>query len=350
MNGTIILFVLMSIYCFLIEYSKKKNLANIQNSNDADESCYYRKMFARKLFFYSVICCVISLYIISSSDYVEINSVMVGLVVAWGAYQQKLARPLSGLRPKDIKNNNFILYLRGFSCDDYSLTIKGLANSKRDLESFSEGHFNQILQHFMPVFAVGMTKELYAPIGAQRIYLNDREWEEEVYQLMDRARLIVIHLNDSDSCIWEIIKSNDFLNKVVFISSDNRKLSNVRKKLNTHYIYPLPIGIKENSLSYQPNNEKNFIILCFQNNDKSYIATIKQLMQDKFRLKRLIFTQRTYKRVGCIAAILFLIISPILFILDIDMLAICTGIIVVMFLLSAIYNLLFMVIRNKKLE
>jgi hypothetical protein len=167
---------------------------------------------------------------------------------------------------------------------------------------------------------------------------------------MNNARLIVIHLNDSDSCIWEIVKSNNFLNKVVFISSDNKKLSNVRKKLNAHYIYPLPIGIKENSLSYQPNNEKIFTILNFQNNEKSYIIVIKQLMQDKFSLKRLIFTQRTYKRVGYMVAILFMIISPIIFVLDIDVLAICTGMILIMYLPFAFYNLLFMAIRNFKLK
>ena len=351
MDGTIILFGLISIYYFFFEFSKKKYLSNIQNSNDADESCYYRKKFARLRFIYSAIFVVVALYIILSSDYVRTNSIMTGLMVAWGSYQQKQALPLSGQRPKDIKNNNFILYLRGFSYDDYSLTIKDLENSKRNLGSFSEGHFNQILKQFMPVFAVGMTKELCAPIGAQRIYLNDKEWEQEVYQLMKNARLIVIHLNDSDSCIWEIIESNNFLNKVVFISSDNKKLSNVRKKLNAHYIYPLPIGIKENSLSYQPCNEKTFTILSFQNNDKSYIITIKQLMLEKFNLKRLIFTQRTYKRVGYMAAILFFIISPILYILDFDMLATCTGIIVIMFLpFFAIYNLLFIVIRNKKLK
>ena len=71
----------------------------------------------------------------------------------------------------------------------------------------------------MPAYAVGMTKELNSPIGAERIYLNDAEWESEVMDLMTKASLIVILLNDSQSCIWEICKSNQFKNKVVFISN-----------------------------------------------------------------------------------------------------------------------------------
>ena len=74
-----------------------------------------------------------------------------------------------------------------------------------------------------------MTKELNSPIGAERIYLNDTEWEDEVWGLMERARLIVVLLNDSQSCIWEICKAHQFQEKVIFISNNNDKLVNIRK-------------------------------------------------------------------------------------------------------------------------
>lgn len=56
----------------------------------------------------------------------------------------------------------------------------------------------------IPVYAVGMTKETYSPVGADRVYLDDSTWKDDVRELMIAAEKIVILVNDKENCIWEI--------------------------------------------------------------------------------------------------------------------------------------------------
>lgn len=292
MNDTIILCLCIILFVVVYELIKRTTLRRIKESNDADESCYYRKWFFQIRLIIAIIFGCIALYVILSGDNIGVNSVMVGLLLAWTSYVNKHSLPLSGKRPYDITKSKFILYLRGFAYDDYSLTQKDLSKSHKELSTFSEGHFINILKQYMPVYAVGMTKELNSPIGAERIYLNDAEWESEVIELMTKASLIVILLNDSQSCIWEICKSNQFKDKVVFISNKSEKLINIRKELNKQYVYPLPIGLKDKTISYVIGNNHETRISEYSNTDKSYRQIIKQLMFEKFGLRRFVFTQK----------------------------------------------------------
>ena len=305
--SSIILFTLILTYGFVIEFAKRRALSHIQNSSNVDVSCVYRKRFASIRLSASIIFGIVALFIILSSGNTGVNSSMIGLLMAWGAYQNKQSLPLSGKRPQDIRGDNFILYLRGFICDDYSLTPKDLARNCNNLTFFSEGHFIYLLKQYMPVYAVGMTKELNSPIGAERIYLNDTEWEDEVWGLMERARLIVVLLNDSQSCIWEICKAHQFQEKVIFISNNNDKLVNIRKDLNRLYIYPFPIGLKERTLSYFSEKNKRVQILEYQNTEKDYMQMIKIFMNEKFHLKRFIITQKGMKWGVSIYGVLFFI-------------------------------------------
>lgn len=251
-----------------------------------------RKRFFQIRLIIAIIFGFIALYVILSGDNIGVNSVIVGLLLAWSSYVNKHSLPVSGKRPHNITKSQIILYLRGFAYDDYSLTQKDLSKSHKELNTFSEGHFINILKQYMPVYAVGMTKELNSPIGAERIYLNDAEWESKVIELMTKASLIVILLNDSQSCIWEICKSNQYTDKVVFISNNSEKLINIRKKLNKQYVYPLPIGLKDKTISYFIGNSYEAQISGYSNTDKSYRQIIKQLMFKKFGLRRFVFTQK----------------------------------------------------------
>lgn len=223
MAGTILLFACIMLYIAFNEYIKKNILRHIEESNSADEACSYRKKFFIQRLIIAIVFGGIALLVILSEPNAETNSIMVGLLIAWTSYQNRHSLPVSGKRPNDIAKSKFVLYLRGFAQDNYSLGQIDLSKRRKNLNNFSEAHFINILKQYMPVYAVGMTKELNAPIGAERIYLNDTEWEQEVLSLMNKASLIVILLNDSLSCIWEIRESNQFKNKVVFISH-NREI------------------------------------------------------------------------------------------------------------------------------
>ena len=122
---------------------------------------------------------------------------------------------------------NSILYLRGFANDVYStkyyMDIKPLG------VGFSEFHFVKAV--YLPVIAVGMTKEIESPIGACRIYLNDSDWKEGVLYMMKRAARIVVLMDYRESCIWEIDQCANYLNKTIFIVDNVEKYNRIKEGL-----------------------------------------------------------------------------------------------------------------------
>jgi hypothetical protein len=97
--------------------------------------------------------------------------------------------------------DDFILYLRGFNEDKY-----GSINSVNSIptDCFSEINLAHAVNEHYPLIAIGMTKELDAPFGAQRIYLEDSEWQDGVKKLILKAKAVIILLHDSKSCHFEI--------------------------------------------------------------------------------------------------------------------------------------------------
>lgn len=140
-------------------------------------------------------------------------------------------------------SKDYVLYLRGFETDDYSSESKQYKNLK-DSSRFSEYYFTRVLQSKTTVCAVGMPKEVDAPIGAQRVYLNDETWQEDVLDLMRSAKEIYILVNDRPSCIWEICQSLSMVDKTIFLVDDRAKYDKVRQLGYEHGIVfpeiPLP--------------------------------------------------------------------------------------------------------------
>lgn len=142
---------------------------------------------------------------------------------------------------KDVflgQTNEYALYLRGFETDDYTSEAKYIAREKDVLRRFkrkrngrlrfSEYYFTRALQTRLPVCAVGMSKEVEAPAGAYRIYLEDATWKQDVRELMERAKEIYILVSDRPSCIWEIEQSLDMLHKTTFIVDDRGRYGKFR--------------------------------------------------------------------------------------------------------------------------
>lgn len=115
-------------------------------------------------------------------------------------------------------NPLYILYLRGFDRDVYSMkkrTIMYVNNG-----SFSEYMFCKNVPSKYVCAAIGMTKEIDAPLGFRRVYVDDNTWKSNVESLMQKAYVIYILINDSESCIWEISQSAHMLSKVIYIVDD----------------------------------------------------------------------------------------------------------------------------------
>lgn len=72
-----------------------------------------------------------------------------------------------------------------------------------------------------------MTKEIEAPFGADRVYLDDYSWKNDVKLMMDRAVCIIVEINDKPSCIWEIEQCENYPRKTFFLITDIEKYKNV---------------------------------------------------------------------------------------------------------------------------
>ena len=110
----------------------------------------------------------------------------------------------------------FVLYLRGFRHDSYA------KDSYSEVRTYKALFSEQILCEYLniPMYAVGMNKELWQPKGAMRVYIDDDNWMDEVKNLMGKSLMNVILVNDRSSCIWEIEQSCSQLNKTIFVVDD----------------------------------------------------------------------------------------------------------------------------------
>ena len=228
----------------LIDWPLARRIKRSTNAKDAI-SCRRKLRFRRRFFFiiYVLIVLVVPNIVITvdtiqTTGIVEPRNFLWVLILPLFLYvylisSKNLDRLMGNLSLADktaflLNNRNFVLYLRGFETDDYSPESKQYKNRKGS-SRFSEYYFTRVLQSKETVCAVGMTKEVDAPIGAQRVYLNDETWQEDVRNLMRLAKEIYILVNDRPSCIWEINQSLGMLNKTIFLVDEREKYNKVRQ-------------------------------------------------------------------------------------------------------------------------
>ena len=160
-----------------------------------------------------------------------------------------MSLPISGMTIDKLKDKNFALYLRGFSSDSYDASmidklddirkrLKLIRRGKKDVMKlpFSEHDFAKAVKQFMPIYSVGMTKEIESPEGSKRIYLNDENWQEGVELLIRKAKIVFILVNPSISCIWEILKCQELaIEKTIFFvdNTDNIKVLKDKMEYST---------------------------------------------------------------------------------------------------------------------
>ena len=239
-----------------------------------------------------------------SFDDFQIKAITNGFIIIWGCYWGVHCITMSSKRPADIlPNEQFALYLRGFSFDNYN-SIRTLQKQSQ-FKNFSEYHFFSILNKYLPVYSVGMTKELSAPLGATRIYLNDAEWEKDVQELIQKAELIIMLVNDSDSCIWEMEQCY-YLDKTMLIVDDKEKFASIRRYFAKRHTYPFPISINSQTILFH-NKEDGYSQITFGNTEKSYNEVIQHFMKEKYGIRRWIIS--SWQRNLLIGLVVILILS-----------------------------------------
>lgn len=244
---------------FLNWIMKKIMTSRIKKSSTAVESVRKRKLYifirVTILIVYTIL--IVAVFVVFA-DYVfpplsqstQSSSLMgswytcVSMLGLCALPYASMSLPISVLTMKKMKDKDFALFLRGFSSDDYNPSaidkvsdftnfIRGLVNKKPDVMKlpFSERSLCGAIKLFMPVYSVGMTKELESPEGSKRIYLDDATWQKDVASLIDRARFVFVLVHDSDSCLWEIQRCQEMaINKTLFFIDDPAPLKQMLKK------------------------------------------------------------------------------------------------------------------------
>lgn len=118
-----------------------------------------------------------------------------------------LARTLSRRRrdvtfsERQMIASPFILYLRSFYAD--TVTSKSAERLLRP-EQTEEQLLVSILDDIAPVVAIGRPHDTYLPKGADRLYVSDEMWQEQVTELAHSAELVALRLGSTNGFWWEV--------------------------------------------------------------------------------------------------------------------------------------------------
>lgn len=314
MRGYQLFFIAYPLLDLLLDYMEGKYGLKISEAEEMSESLIYRMRYAKyRLCFSCVILLTafISMLIIDGIDGAKMCPFLVGWIYVKQRRMSKHQNPVSWRTLNDVRDSEFILYLRGFSSDTYK--------DARSLESnntnkFCEKKCIDVLSLYYPVYAVGMTKELYAPHGAKRIYLKDETWESDVMDLIKRAKMVMVYLNDSVSCIREIHHCSSFTDKTLYIIDDIAKFRSVRdycRKNNLHNALPLIIPSAGTYAAFQEGG--NRVNIMIENTTKSYCNIIARFASISLGWNRWVYDFGKIWTVSMIFAImLFPVLSVIL--------------------------------------
>lgn len=234
--------MLLIILVFAIYYYGVKRLLDlpfkkkIERSNSVKESLRARKELRIARPILSVLLIVIFCVVMLAID-PESGSKSVGMIIAvsimegfWSKMRGNVhANSKDGYLAK-YKDKGYILYLRAFESDFYSEDPKAHSFEGDLAKAFEKSKENAC--------AIGMTKELDAPYGAERVYVSDESWQSDVKELMQFAKSIIVLVSDRQSCIWEITQSVDLLHKTFFVIDNENKYSNVKNELQGIIHFP----------------------------------------------------------------------------------------------------------------
>lgn len=230
--------LVFGLFSWLMGLISKPYVKKIEYASTVDESVKYRSRLKWLRWGFSILFVAIyvglSIYFNPDTDFwlkgggKNVICVLFMYLVTQKGFKKLRGNVSSLTKEKFVdKYPSFALFLRGFEDDVY-----GIDDVKLNLkDKFSEIHFMEVLESYMPTCAIGMTKEVDAPFGAKRVYVSDESWKEDVRELMNRANLIFVLLNNRPSCIWEIEQSADVINKTCFLVEDIEKYNYIRSKL-----------------------------------------------------------------------------------------------------------------------
>lgn len=170
------------------------------------------------------------------------------------------------------RDEEFYLYLRGFE-DDTPFKESGKHSLKFDESLLAEAvEYGTGAQ----MCALGMTYELDSPIGAQRVYVNDDNWQEKVLMLMQKAKQIFILINNRKSCLWEIEQAAEMKDKIVFIVDSREKYDYVRGIYGAMFNMPEPPANTSDCFFFRSEGEATH----FDSTISGYLTILNRTLEE----------------------------------------------------------------------
>lgn len=156
--------------------------------------------------------------------YEYLGELFAGIVFPWlflicgfalWRWQHRLGRLKKCLSGNDVVKPPFVLYLRSFVADQKTSKSVGLFSSFRTEEESLVSVFSDIA----PVYAIGDPKDKKMPLGATRIYVDEKCWKEKVAEMAKKSVLVVLRLGSTESLWWEVemVLERVPLENVVFV-------------------------------------------------------------------------------------------------------------------------------------
>lgn len=122
--------------------------------------------------------------------------------------------------------DQFILYLRPFETDNTSF----------------EGFVKYISDKSYKAIAIANPHMVVQNVESDKIYATDEEWKDAVHQCMQKSKFNILHIGNTDGCLWELQQCMDNqLGKTIFIVSTEEGysvLQNFIYKLDKHVYFP----------------------------------------------------------------------------------------------------------------
>jgi hypothetical protein len=186
----------------------------------------------------------------------------------------KRMRARLNLAPQPEGRQAPVVYLRSFQIDK-RLSRRPLVIGRVFSFHTEEEQFVAALRESGPVVAIGRPGERLPRLGAQRVYVEDAEWRQQVLSWFTRAALVVIHIPPTltEGLLWEIEESLNSValhrlvllvpRDVSFLDWLNRKLrdralAELQLKTDRRSPYGSPIG----GIVHFVNGQAEFVALA----------------------------------------------------------------------------------------
>lgn len=221
---------------------------------------------------FGILLCFCAFYIISNENKLNLNiyfSILISslLFIFCGEFYWfgKKIKNVSLKITLDKIPHKYSLYLRSFYVDklDQRKTYSEL-DSVNILNNVlfvglrtKEEQLMMVINKIAPAITVAKLKQKIPTCGAHRLSLATEDWKNEVIKLMERAEIIIIRLDNSESVLWElkkaieIMKKNDCPERLILLLSNDYHI--YRSFFKIEYIFPRGF-IHINNEKFSDNN------------------------------------------------------------------------------------------------